>query len=66
MKDLKPTLLLALALFLASAPNPDAAAIAEMTANFIVPKNEHALHASMLADRQESALQRQREDIESE
>ncbi len=47
--DLKPTLLLALAIFLASAPNPDSKAIMEMTANFIVPKSERALQASELA-----------------
>ncbi|KAA9130810.1 hypothetical protein F3N42_10585 [Marinihelvus fidelis] len=44
--DLKPTLLLALAIFLASAPNPDSDAIKEMTANFIVPKHDSALQAS--------------------
>ena len=47
-KDLKPTLLLALAFFLASAPNPDAEAIAEMTAGFISPASETALQADML------------------
>ena len=51
----KPTLILALAFFFASAPNPDAAAIAEITANFIVPSNEFNLHASELAGRQEEA-----------
>ena len=47
-RDLKPTLLLALAFFMASAPNPDANAIAEMTAGFITPDNPHALHADEL------------------
>jgi hypothetical protein len=47
-RDLKPTLLLALAFFMASAPNPDADAVAEMTAGFIVPNNPHALHADEL------------------
>ncbi len=47
-RDLKPTLLLALAFFMASAPNPDAEAVAEMTAGFIVPDNPHALHADEL------------------
>lgn len=42
----KPTIILAIAIFMASAPNPDAEAIAEMTANFIVAKNTHALQAS--------------------
>ena len=42
----KPTLILALAFFMISAPNPDSDAIAEMTANFIVPKNEFALNAN--------------------
>jgi hypothetical protein len=35
---MKPILMLAAALFLLSAPPPDAGDIAEMTANFIVPK----------------------------
>ena len=48
IKDLKPTLLLALAFFMASAPNPDSEAIAEMTAGFIVPASETALQADML------------------
>ena len=54
-KDIKPTLLLALAFFMASAPNPDSDAVAEMTANFIVPQNQHALHASELPLRPEEA-----------
>ncbi len=45
-KDIKPTLLLALAFFMVSAPNPDADAIAEMTAGFIVPDKQHALQAA--------------------
>ena len=52
-RDIKPTLLLALAFFMASAPNPDAEAIAEMTAGFIVPENQHALHAAELPLRPE-------------
>ena len=55
-KDLKPTLLLALAFFMVSAPNPDSAVIAEMTANFIVPKNEYPLQAAELATRPEEAM----------
>lgn len=51
----KPTLILALAFFFASAPNPDAEAIAEMTANFIVPSNEFNLQASELVGRLEEA-----------
>jgi hypothetical protein len=54
-KDLKPTLLLALAFFMATAPNPDSAVIAEMTANFIVPKHEYPLQAAELANRPEEA-----------
>ncbi len=54
-KDLKPTLLLAMAFFMASAPNPDSAVIAEMTANFIVPKNEYPLQAAELTTRPEEA-----------
>lgn len=54
-KDIKPTLLLALAFFMAGAPNPDADAIAEMTAGFIVPKNQHALQAADLPERPEEA-----------
>ena len=52
-RDIKPTLLLALAFFMASAPNPDAEAIAEMTAGFIVPENQHALQAAELPLRPE-------------
>jgi hypothetical protein len=51
----KPTLILALAFFFASAPNPDAEAVAEMTANFIVPSNQYNLQASELAGRPEHA-----------
>ncbi len=54
-RDFKPTMLLALAFFMVSAPNPDANAVAEMTAGFIVPKNEHALQAAELAQRPEEA-----------
>lgn len=45
-KDLKPTLLLALALFLISAPAPDADTVMEMTSNFIVPQQGTALQAA--------------------
>jgi len=58
-KDLKPTLLLAMAFFMASAPNPDSAVIAEMTANFIVPKHEYPLQASELTTRPEVASVRE-------
>jgi hypothetical protein len=54
-RDIKPTLLLALAFFMISAPNPDAEAIAEMTAGFIAPDNPHALHAAELPQRPEEA-----------
>lgn len=57
--DLKPTLLLALAIFLASAPNPDSKAIMEMTANFIVPKSERALQASELQAEVETPVVRE-------
>lgn len=46
MSDTKPTILLATALFLISAPEPDSGTIAELTANFIIPANERALLAS--------------------
>lgn len=42
---LKPTLLLATALFLVCAPAPDAKVIAELSANFIVTNN----HAARIA-----------------
>lgn len=45
---MKSTLLLATALFLISAPEPDSNTIAEMTANFLVPQDERALLASDL------------------
>ncbi len=44
---MKPTLIMATALFLLSAPPPDARDIAEMTANFIVPAS---VHGSLTAD----------------
>lgn len=44
--DIKSTLLLATALFLISAPQPDSRTIAEMTGNFIVPTDERALLAA--------------------
>lgn len=43
---MKTTLLLAIALFLISAPAPDAETIAEMTAQFIVLDDSHALQAA--------------------
>jgi len=46
--NIKPTLLLAAALFLMSAPEPDSRAVAEMTRNFIVPTDERALQAAEL------------------
>lgn len=49
-KDLKPTLLLALFLFLISAPQPDSQTVAEMTQNFVVPSKEHQLRAADSVD----------------
>ena len=46
-KDLKPTLLLALMLFLICAPAPDGETVMEATHNFIVPKQESSLQASV-------------------
>ena len=43
--EMKPTILLAVALFLISAPEPDASDIAEMTSNFIVPRESSSLMA---------------------
>jgi hypothetical protein len=43
---LKSTLLLAIFLFLIIAPEPDAADIADITANLIVPQNYAVLMAS--------------------
>ncbi|MDX1459624.1 MAG: hypothetical protein R3348_01035 [Xanthomonadales bacterium] len=43
---MKSVVLLAIALFLISAPAPDARDIAEMTSNFIVPENAPGLRAS--------------------
>ena len=51
--DIKPVLVLAMALFLVSAPDPDSRAIAEMTANFIVPSDERALQAAEPVERRE-------------
>jgi Skp family chaperone for outer membrane proteins len=47
-RDIKPTLLLALAIFMVSAPNPDAEAIAEITGGFIVPEHAFPLSADEL------------------
>ena len=49
-KDLKATLLLALFLFLLSAPQPDSQTIAEMTHNFIVTGQDHNLQAADRVD----------------
>lgn len=43
---MKSVVLLTIALFLISAPAPDARDVAEMTANFIVPTQEPGLQAS--------------------
>lgn len=43
---MKPTLLLATAIFLITAPAPDARDITEMSAGFIVPDAQTALMAS--------------------
>ena len=43
---MKSTILLALTLFLVSAPAPDSSDIAEMTSNFIVPQQTPGLLAS--------------------
>ena len=47
---MKSTILLAIALFLISAPEPDASDIAEMTSNFIVPRESSNLMAYEYAD----------------
>jgi hypothetical protein len=52
----KPTLLLGLAFFLASAPNPDSKAVAEMTANFIVPQHSYSLEAAETTIEPETVL----------
>jgi len=52
---MKSILLLAAAFFLISAPAPDSATIAEMTANFIVPTDEFALQASELPASEQQA-----------
>lgn len=48
--EMKSTILLAIALFLISAPEPDASDIAEMTSNFIVPRESSNLMAYEFAD----------------
>ena len=48
--EMKSTILLAVALFLISAPEPDAKDIAEMTSNFIVPRESSKLMAYEYAD----------------
>ena len=47
---MKSTILLAIALFLISAPEPDSSDIAEMTSNFIVPRDSSNLMAYEYAD----------------
>lgn len=64
--DIKPTLLLAAALFLISAPQPDSRAVAEITRNFIVPTDERALQAAELEARAEAAEPRTGEQAELE
>ena len=53
-RDIKPTLLLALAFFMVSAPNPDAEAIAEITGGFIVPEHAFLLSADELRGPEEA------------
>lgn len=53
-RDIKPTLLLALAIFMLSAPNPDAEAIAEITGGFIVPERAFPLSADELTRPEDS------------
>lgn len=48
-KDFRTTLLLALFLFLVSAPQPDSRTVAEMTHNFIVPTQANNLQAAEAA-----------------
>jgi len=43
---MKSTILLTTALFLASAPSPDAKTISELSAGFLSVKNDHGLMAS--------------------
>lgn len=52
--SVKSVLLLTIALFLISAPAPDSSDIAEMTANFIVPKQEPGLQASQQIESREA------------
>lgn len=46
---MKSTMLLTAAIFLASAPSPDSLTISELSAGFLVLKNEYGLLASELA-----------------
>lgn len=64
--DTKPTVLLAMALFLVSAPDPDSRAVAEMTANFIVPADEFALQAAELGDRREQTSMELEQDEDAD
>ena len=57
-RDIKPTLLLALAFFMVSAPNPDAEAIAEITGGFIVPEHAYTLSADELRRPEETQTER--------
>ena len=53
--EMKSIILLAIALFLISAPAPDARDIAEMTHDFIVPEESNSLRASEIIDTPEPA-----------
>jgi len=64
--DIKPILLLAMALFLVSAPDPDSRAIAEMTANFIVPSSERALQAAELSERRDLSSLASKQDTDED
>lgn len=57
-RDIKPTLLLALAIFMVSAPNPDAEAIAELTGGFIVPEHAFSLSADEMRSPKEAQADR--------
>jgi hypothetical protein len=54
VREVKSTLLLALTLFLVSAPAPDSNDIAEMTSNFIVPQGNPGLQAGEESARPET------------
>jgi hypothetical protein len=44
--DMKSTILLTTALFLASAPSPDSKAVSEFSAGFLSPASDHGLMAA--------------------